>query len=781
MRALQKKRLKFISIAVGLVFLLFIFFPSPSTSKTTNLLSSSSKKLVKPLSVSVEEEVYADLAIRHYLNNVSVYSLDQNPNDTVSINTDKQWLPASTVKTYVAMYAYNQAYKGNLGLDDQVVVDAKNIVPTELVTDELPTLQEGQYVSIYRLIKQMVTQSDNTAYNVLLDVLDRRNINDYIRGLGLTHTSIGSKLNLDDNQLQYENSVPGYGINTTTAGDYLEAFKLMDEGKVPGSDSLLSIFYQQKINNMIPLFLPKSVKVAHKTGDLDPLYHDGGIITTPDRRYILTIFTNTGDPKIVAHISDLIYSKDLNLVGQEEKANKNLGETPPDQSLDPLVTSNQVNNQVLGTFTVPLPAITAADLGIKASDLTSSITPGTLPSVLIPADSRLHFVITSLQAMVRLISITPTMKRAANISEIKLKIAEAKDLKEKGKIAEANSLLESAQSQMTDTVKIKGLLSDTSSQTQLQTLSDARFSILSDEFKSKSAQDKTSLIKEIAVQAKETVKNIQPLIPQAGNVVSPAQNPLVGQIISSNNSSIKIRTAGGEELQIPNQQVRIKESSGTSATLSASTVKIESLSTLKTGSIVALLGASDGTTFTPSFVLKNIPKEVAAPQPVTIIKVDTKKNILVVSENGIPVQVNLTSKAVIKGKDTNVSLSSIRVGDVVVVHPDEKSASLPSAITPSLSPGVTSSSIPSASLTPQTSGPSNKTSGDSNSEVTAPNTKQTPSTVSVKPTVIQSSSVQVIEKKQDVKQPSVQNKGSAPASSVNKPSKPSSIEPAKRK
>src|SRR5260221_6398692 len=116
--------------------------PSPKP-----IISSQSQKEVLASSVSLEEAVYADLAIRHYLNNVSIYYDDGKPQDTVSINAERQWLPASTVKTFVAMFAYDQIDKGNLSSDDLVQVQAKNVVPTELPPDSLPQLQDGEYVS----------------------------------------------------------------------------------------------------------------------------------------------------------------------------------------------------------------------------------------------------------------------------------------------------------------------------------------------------------------------------------------------------------------------------------------------------------------------------------------------------------------------------------------------------------------------------------------------------------------------------------------------------------
>lgn len=72
---------------------------------------------------TVEDAVYADLALRHYLTNISISSFGAHGEDSISINTDKQWVPASTVKTYVAMYAFKKIQDKELSLDDFILID----------------------------------------------------------------------------------------------------------------------------------------------------------------------------------------------------------------------------------------------------------------------------------------------------------------------------------------------------------------------------------------------------------------------------------------------------------------------------------------------------------------------------------------------------------------------------------------------------------------------------------------------------------------------------------
>src|SRR5258708_39981309 len=121
------------------LFLLFIslidifLFHLSNTVHAQNILSSAT-------TVNMSDAIYADLAVRGYLDNVSLQYTDGNAANDIKLNETRHWLPASTVKTFVAMYAYKLISLGKFHLTDTVTIDAKNSAPTELVTDALPTL-----------------------------------------------------------------------------------------------------------------------------------------------------------------------------------------------------------------------------------------------------------------------------------------------------------------------------------------------------------------------------------------------------------------------------------------------------------------------------------------------------------------------------------------------------------------------------------------------------------------------------------------------------------------
>jgi len=68
------------------------------------------------------------------------------------------------------------------------------------------------------------------------------------------------------------------------------------------SDAMIEILLQQKFNEMIPAQLPIDVRVAHKTGWNDDLYHDAGIVYPPvGNAFVLAIMTKGIEKEQEAH------------------------------------------------------------------------------------------------------------------------------------------------------------------------------------------------------------------------------------------------------------------------------------------------------------------------------------------------------------------------------------------------------------------------------------------------------------------------------------------------
>jgi len=88
----------------------------------------------------------------------------------------------------------------------------------------------------------------------------------------------------------------------------------------------------------------------------------------------------------------------------------------------------------------------------------------------------------------------------------------------------------------------------------------------------------------------------------------------------------------------------------------------------------------------PQFILRNIPKELPDKNVGTVIEIDTKNNQMKIRNSQGAIQIiEIGDSTVLKGKDTTVSLSGIKVGSKVTVfgEPEKNAPVSPSSIVPS--------------------------------------------------------------------------------------------------
>jgi len=213
------------------------------------------------------------------------------------LNADESFHPASTFKVHVMMEVFRQAATGSLSLDDRLpiinsftsIADGSKYsldVNDDAETTLYPRLGESE--SIGELTRLMIVRSSNLATNILLEKVGTENVDDLIQALGIQGVTV--KRGVEDgaaHRLGMNNSANARGLTQT--------MKLIAEGRVvskQASEKMVEIMLGQELNESIPARLPKSVKVAHKTGWTNEFYHDTGIVFPEARKpYALSIMT----------------------------------------------------------------------------------------------------------------------------------------------------------------------------------------------------------------------------------------------------------------------------------------------------------------------------------------------------------------------------------------------------------------------------------------------------------------------------------------------------------
>lgn len=210
---------------------------------------------------------------------------DLQTQQTIGINSSKLFPSASLVKVPI-MAAYFQAQaEGKLNISDKLVLKRKHKIRS---CSKLYFVRTGTKIPISDLIERMITESDNTATNVLVDNLGFSYLNQKFVEFGLKNTDIRR----DIMDLEWRNA----GIeNYTTAEDMAVLLEKIYRGQlvsVDASAQMLAVLKRQKVNDRLPKGLPGNITIAHKTGLLKGTVSDVGVVFTTKGDFIICVITS---------------------------------------------------------------------------------------------------------------------------------------------------------------------------------------------------------------------------------------------------------------------------------------------------------------------------------------------------------------------------------------------------------------------------------------------------------------------------------------------------------
>ena len=242
--------------------------------------------------------------------NVSVYIKDASSGRICEVNSERVYHAASIIKISLMYEALLQIQRGQLSFNDKYTLSGGDIVGGCGV---LQLMTPGTVFSVKDLITLMIAVSDNTATNILHDILKKDNVNISLRQLGLDNTKFARKLMISDSSGSYS-----YTTACDTAkllSEFLECRYLSREY----ADIGIEILYKQQYNDRIPFDLilcsvcgeiigqnnicpscgaktwaedPKEVLFAHKTGEINATRHDAGILNINGKNVIIVCLTD---------------------------------------------------------------------------------------------------------------------------------------------------------------------------------------------------------------------------------------------------------------------------------------------------------------------------------------------------------------------------------------------------------------------------------------------------------------------------------------------------------
>ena len=208
------------------------------------------------------------------------------------VNFDNFIYPASVYKMYVAAEVLNQISQDKYSLTTEYVVKSPNDVDKskEILSDPRPLLKDGDTVTVNYLLDLMITRSDNSAANCLIDLAKRENINYLIHNYNWNGSEVTRKfLNRKYEDTGYEN-IRSTETCALHAADFLYLIQTNKLVNPWVSMQLKTFLGRQLDNTKLSKGLPQGAMFYHKTGWYSYWTNDAGIVDDGKLNYIIACF-----------------------------------------------------------------------------------------------------------------------------------------------------------------------------------------------------------------------------------------------------------------------------------------------------------------------------------------------------------------------------------------------------------------------------------------------------------------------------------------------------------
>ena len=231
--------------------------------------------------------------IKRFKGEVGIVIKDLRFNWEISYNNDRLFPSASLVKIPIMSACFLASEEGKIKLDRQVVLRSRDKFPGSGI---LKDIRSGVTFTVEELIGLMVDDSDNTATNILTNMVGIDYLNSVFNSLGLKNTNLSRRVadfGLRDRGIE----------NYTTAEDIallLEQIYRRSLISKDLSEKCLKVLKLQRVNDRIPKYLPVDVTVAHKTGLERSVCHDAGIVFSCKGDFLICVLTQHANPNAVA-------------------------------------------------------------------------------------------------------------------------------------------------------------------------------------------------------------------------------------------------------------------------------------------------------------------------------------------------------------------------------------------------------------------------------------------------------------------------------------------------
>lgn len=219
--------------------------------------------------------------------------------ETILVNADSLFPTASVIKLPILIELFYQFHEGKLFPEQPIALVDSVKKPGSGI---LQFLSSGQTLKLIDIATLMIIVSDNTGTNYIIDQLGREHeekleaVNGRMRMLGLKNTKLLNKLYSWQTKKKTEEA-RRFGIGVSTPADMVTLLEKIVRKEIvdsTSSEKIISIVRAQQDIQMAARYLPfmedSTLWIGNKTGSLDEVKNDVGIVSNSKGTYVYAIF-----------------------------------------------------------------------------------------------------------------------------------------------------------------------------------------------------------------------------------------------------------------------------------------------------------------------------------------------------------------------------------------------------------------------------------------------------------------------------------------------------------
>jgi beta-lactamase class A len=244
---------------------------------------------------------------------IAVAYHDPGTGTTLERNATERFHAASTMKVPVMLGIFEAVARGDLRLDEPVLVrneftsildGSKYALESREDSDAELYEQIGKELPLVELVRRMIVRSSNLATNIVIEKIGAPRVMRLMKEIGANDIQV--LRGVEDDKAYHAGM-----NNTTTARDLMRIFQWIS---AEAPRQMIDILLAQEHNDGIPAGLPPGTPVAHKTGSISGIAHDAGLVMAPDGSYVLVVLTrgfkkSEDAERVIAAISRAVWER----------------------------------------------------------------------------------------------------------------------------------------------------------------------------------------------------------------------------------------------------------------------------------------------------------------------------------------------------------------------------------------------------------------------------------------------------------------------------------------